>query len=78
MRLNLIQQATVEFDNIVKNRSNDSTPAAYPSFEVNEMLKHTLQHPDQEIRTASHRILNLIYDKNGYAGVEALLVQLHP
>ena len=78
MRLNLILQVTADFDKIQKNRTNDSTPAAYPSYEVNEMLKHTLQHSDQDIRQVSQKILNLNYEKNGFSGIEPLLMQLHP
>ena len=60
MRLKLIQQATIDFDVITQKRSGEAA-TAYPTFEVNEMLKHTLQHSDQEIRTVSNRIMDNIY-----------------
>ena len=77
MRLKLIQQATIDFDAIAQKRSGESA-TAYPTFEVNEMLKHTLQHSDQEIRTVSNRIMDIIYGQRGYTGIEQLLNSLHP
>ena len=78
MRLKLIQQATIDFEGIAQKRSGEAAATVYPTFEVNEMLKHTLQHSDQEIRTVSNRIIDIIYGKRGYSGIEQLLNSLHP
>ena len=42
------------------------------------MLKHSLQHPDREIRSISQLILQLLYDKSGFSVVEGIAMQLHP
>ena len=34
----------------------------YPFYEVLEMLKHSLQHPEADIRAASAGVLYLLYD----------------
>ena len=56
-RLSLIHRATLDFDSIVNERIDDVTASSprpeYPLYEVQEMLKHSLQHPDREIRTIS-------------------------
>ena len=53
LRLNFIHRATLEFDPIVSERMSDPTLPEYPLHEVTEMLKHSLQHPEREIRATS-------------------------
>ena len=52
-RLTLIHRATVDFDTIISERMADASPPEYPLYEIQEMLKHSLQHPDREIRSIS-------------------------
>ena len=74
----MIHRASLDFDPIVGERMADVTLPEYPLFEVTEMLKHSLQHPDHEIRTTSQHILQLLNDKHGFATIEGVAMQLHP
>lgn len=56
-RLNLLHRATLDFDSIRSALISDEPLAEYPDFEVSEMLKQALQHPDREIRAISQLIL---------------------
>lgn len=53
----MIHRATLDFDPIVGERMADATLPEYPLHEVTEMLKHSLSHPDREIRGTSVHIL---------------------
>ena len=79
LRISLLHRATLEFESICAERLTDIKKAEYPLFEVQEMLKHSLQHADREVRQQSQLVLQLIYDKHGgFAVVEAIAMQLHP
>ena len=57
---------------------SDATLPEYPLYEVTEMLKHSLQHPDRDIRTTSQQILQLLNEKHGFSAIEGVATQLHP
>jgi len=42
------------------------------------MLKHSLQHPDREVRSTSQLLLQVLYEKSGFTVVEGIAMQLHP
>ena len=77
-RLNLLHRATLDYDSIASERISDSAKAEYPLFEVQEMLKHSLQHPDREVRQVAINILQLLYDRYGFGEIEVITMQLHP
>jgi len=77
IRLTLLHRATLEFDQIVTERGQESAPE-YPLYEVSEMLKQSLKHPEREIRSTSQQILQLINDKHGFSVVENIATSLHP
>ena len=77
-RLNMLHRATLDFDQIIRDRGMETAPPEYPLFEVSEMLKQSLKHPEREIRATSQLILQLLNDKHGFNVVEAIATQLHP